>query len=239
MVLGSIAIDLVVIVAALYLINKGSEKTTDAISHTARVFRTSNVAVSIVLVALLLSMPEVLISASSILKGKPDLAIGVAIGSLIVNLGLIVGVSAIIRPIKLSRVMITRDLVFMIVATLVVSLVGMGNGQFSRLDGAIFLLLFIPYIINVYEQEKMLTRKERAREEESISRTLELTGKWIHSEKARGLLPLLFGLALLVLGSELFTRSLVSIANITGIPGIIIGLTVGAIGTSIPNLATA
>jgi cation:H+ antiporter len=225
----------------LYLILKGSEWVTDAAVPIANLLNTTQIAVGLVLVSVLLSLPELLVSMSSLAKGKEDISIGVIIGSVIVNLGLIIGVSAIMRPLKIPKHVITRDAVFMLIVTIVVTLIVFEDLQITRRDGIVFLLLFIPYLINIYEQEKILAVKEKKKELEMISKTLEFVGKVglgnLVITDSR--LIFIFGIVILLIGTEIFTNSMISVASFFSIPGILIGLTIGALGPSIPNLAAA
>jgi cation:H+ antiporter len=234
-------VEIVLGVIGLYLILKGSEWITDAAVPLANFLDTTYIAVGLVLVSVLLSLPEMLVAASSFVKGQPDISIGVVIGSIIVNLGLIIGLSAILRPLKIPRHVITRDAVFMLVATIVVALIAFEDLSVTRRDGLIFILLFIPYLINIYEQEKLLAVREKKKESEMISRTLSLIGKIGGAEVVikDSRLIFIFGVIILLVGTELFTSSMITIAVLLSIPGILIGLTIGAIGPSIPNLAAA
>jgi len=234
-------LEILLAIIGLYIILKGSELVTDAAIPLASYLNTTYVAIGLVLVSVLLSLPELLISTSAVLKGHGDVGVGVIIGSIIVNLGLIIGLSAVIRPLRIPRHVITRDAVFMLIATIVVSLMVFEDMQVTRRDGIVFLLLFIPYMINIYEQEKTLALKERKKESEMISKTLQFTGKLggvdavIHDPR----IVFLVGILLLVLGAELFVGTLISFAGALGVPGILVGLTLGALGPSIPNLAAA
>jgi cation:H+ antiporter len=234
-------LEILLAIVGLYLILKGSELVTDAAIPLAARLNTTYVAVGLVLVSVLLSLPELLVSTSAVLKGHSDVGVGVIIGSIIVNLGLIIGISAIIRPLKIPRHVITRDSVFMLIATIVVSLIVLEDFQVTRRDGIVFLLLFIPYLINIYEQEKTMALKERKKESDMISKTLQFTGKIggvdvvIHDAR----IIFLLGIAMLLLGAEWFTGTLIALAGAFAIPEILIGLTLGALGPSIPNLAAA
>ncbi|HSB47028.1 MAG TPA: sodium:calcium antiporter [Candidatus Bilamarchaeum sp.] len=225
----------------LYLILKGSEWITDAAVPLATYLNTTYIAVGLVLVSVLLSLPELLVSASSLIKGQSDISIGVVIGSIIVNLGLIIGLSAILRPLKIPRHVITRDAVFMLVATIVVALIVLDDLRVTGQDGLVFMLLFIPYLINIYEQEKQLAVKEKKKESEMITRTLSFIGKIGGAEVVikDSRLVFVFGIAILLIGAELFTGSMIGLAAALGVPGILVGLTIGALGPSIPNLAAA
>ncbi|MEM4390167.1 MAG: sodium:calcium antiporter [Candidatus Micrarchaeia archaeon] len=226
---------------ALYLILKGSEWITDASVDVARRLSTTNIAVGLLLVATLLSLPELVVALSSVAKGHTGMGIGVTLGSVIVNIGLIVGISALIRPLRVSRAMIVRDAVFMVVITIVVAAVALEDLELTRVDGFIFLLLFIPYLVNVYEQERVLTTKQRTVETQKIVKSLRLFGKTGFGELVvhDGLKVFLAGVALLLIGGELFTHSMIGIAGFFGLSDFVIGITLGALGPSLPNLASA
>ena len=153
------------IIVSILLILKGSEWITDSSVEIAEKLQTSSVAIGLILVSVLLSLPELVIAVSAILKGHSTLAFGVSLGSIVINLGLIIGLSAIIRPLKVTKQMVTRDAVFMVVITIAVIAIALEDFTVSRVDGLVLLLLFIPYVVNVYTQERDLTKREGGREE--------------------------------------------------------------------------
>jgi cation:H+ antiporter len=234
-------LEILLAILGLYLILKGAEWVTDAAVPIAGYLNTTHIAVGLVLVSVLLSLPELLVALSSIVSNHADLGIGVIIGSIIVNLGLIVGISAIIRPLKVPRHVITRDGVFMLIATIVVTLMVLGGGTATRRDGIVFLLLLVPYMVNIYEQEKTLAMKERRKESDMITKTLQFTGKIGRAELVIHDSRIIFvaGIAMLLIGAELFATGLISIATQAGISEILLGLTIGALGPSLPTLAAA
>jgi cation:H+ antiporter len=234
-------LEIVMAIAGLYLIFKGAEWVTDAAVPLASYFNTTSIAIGLVLVSLLLSLPELLVSISSVLSNHAELGIGVIIGSVIVNLGLIVGITAIIKPLKIPRHVITRDGVFVLIATIVVTLMVLNGGIATKRDGVVFLLLLVPYLVNIYEQEKTLAKKERRHESDMITKTLQFTGKIggtelvIHDSRV----IFLAGIAMLLVGAEFFTAELISIATQAGISEMLVGITIGALGLSLPTLAAA
>lgn len=234
-------VEIILAVVGLYLILKGSEWVTDAAIPLAKYLNTTYIAVGLVLVSVLLSLPELVVSLSATFKGHNGIGVGVILGSIIVNIGLIIGISAIIHPLKIPRHVITRDAVFMLIATMVVSLLALGDMQVSRRDGIILLLLYIPYLVNIYEQEKELAIAERRKESDRITRTLQFIGKFGGAEIIvhNPIWIFVGGIFMLLVGSELFTNSLISFASTFAIPELLIGLTIGALGPSIPNLAAA
>jgi len=228
-------------IISLYLMLKGSEWVTDSSVHIAKKLSTSNIAVGLILVSTLLSLPELFVAVSSVLNGHAAIGIGVILGSVIVNLGLIVGISALIRPLRVPRIMVTRDAVFMVVITIVVAAVALDDFALTRTDGFVFLLLFVPYFVNVYEQERALTAKQKIVETRKITKSLQLFGKTGFGELvvSDGLKIFLLGVALLLAGAELFTRAMLGVGEFFKLSDIAVGLTLGAIGTSLPNLASA
>lgn len=223
------------------MIIKGSDWLTDSISKVTKQLATTNAAVGLLLVSSILSIPEIVVAVSSILKGYPQLGLGTILGSVIVNLGLILGISAIIKPLKISRISMLRDLSFMLVATIVVCTMALQDGTISQLDGFIFLLLFVPYVINVYLQESVLSKKEAAKEVEAAYETLTMVGKTgIREAKLHeGSKFFIIGATVLIIGSQLFTDALIYFMAAFSIPELLAGITLGALAPSIPNLAAA
>lgn len=226
--------------AGTYALLKGSEWITDSSTEVARRFGTTHLAIGLILVSLMLSLPEMLVSVSALLKGHENISVGVSLGSVIVNLGLVLGVTAILKPIRIPWHVVTRDGVFMLVATLVVALIALEDMMLTWRDGAIFLLLFIPYLINVYAQEKHMARREKEAEAEGLSKTLAVFGK-MHGDLAvrNGLKMFIIGGIVLIIGSEMFIQSLIGLARELSITDALIGVTLGALGPSLPNLAVA
>ncbi len=224
-----------------FLLLKGAEWVTDSAAHVAERFHTTSVAVGLILVSIMLSLPELLVASSAVLKGHPQIGLGTIIGSVIVNIGLIIGICSMIKPLRVSRVMLLRDLVFMMVATIIVAAMALNDGVLDRVDGTVFLLLFVPYLINVYQQERLLGKKESQKEGKQMVQTLELIGK-VHLGPLTlrdGLGVFLAGGVTLLVGAQLFTDSLIYFGSTFGVSDLIIGITLGALGPSLPNLAAA
>ncbi len=227
-------------IAGIILIVKGADWLTDSIAHLARALAISHSAIGLILVSALLSLPEVVVAVSSILKGYPLIGLGTILGSVIINLGLIVGASALISDLKISKITMLRDLGFMLVATIIVSLFIIAKGELNRFDGIILLLIFIPYVLNVYQQERYITKKESVKEAKDAQEALMLVGKTgDRLRKHRGFGYFLAGGLMMILGALFFTDMLVVYSKIFGVSEIVIGITLGALGPSIPNLAAA
>jgi cation:H+ antiporter len=231
--------NLILFIVSVYLILLGSDWITDSSIHVARRLGTTNLAFGLIVVSLLLSIPELVISISSIAKGHPHLGFGAAIGSVIVNIGLIVGISALIRPMHVPRIMVTRDMIFMTVVTIVVVAMALEDQTLTRTDGMVFLLLFIPYVINVYEQERNLTHQERELKTQKMAETLEMHGEYKGHKPRFGPTYFILGFILLLAGSEIFLRVLLNVTATLKVPELLVGITLGALGPSIPNIAAA
>lgn len=225
---------------SIYLILRGSDWITDSSIHLARHLGTSNLAVGLIVISFLLSLPELIIAVDSIAKGHAALGFGAVIGSVIVNIGLIVGISALVRPMRVPRIMVTRDMIFMVVVSIVVVALAVGDRTLSRTDGFVLILLFIPYVINVYEQERNLTHVERKVKTEKMTEALEMHGEYVIDHKPKfGLRYFILGVFILIVGSEIFVRVLLEISSFMHLPELLVGVTLGAIGPSIPNLAAS
>ncbi len=223
-----------------YLLLKGSEWVTDSSNTVANRLGTTNIAIGLIFVSVMLSLPELLVALSALFKNHEQISVGVSLGSVIVNLGLVLGITAFLKPIRIPKHVITRDGVFMLIATLVVSLIALEDLEITAMDGMIFILLFIPYIINVYSQEKQLANKEKKKEIEAISKTLIAFGKMHDFATIKnGFHIFIIGGILLIAGSEVFTQGLVEFGTALNISDIILGITLGALGPSLPNFVVA
>jgi cation:H+ antiporter len=221
----------------LVMLSKGSDWLTDSIVPIAKKLGTSHSAVSLILVSVLVSLPEILVAVIATLQNHPVIGLGVIFGSIMCNIGLMTGLNAFLRPVRVERRLIVRDGVFSVVFAVVVMAMAY-DGLVTRFEGIALFLLFIPYIVTVWEEEKAKTVESREKELETTMVELDLIGLPFGKMRA-GILTFLFGTGLLLVGSEIFSRSLIDIAVYSGLSDLIIGLTLGAIGPSIPNIVAA
>ncbi|MBI4361291.1 sodium:calcium antiporter [Candidatus Micrarchaeota archaeon] len=233
--------ELALLVAGMALLFKGAEWVTDSASHVAEQFHTTSVAVGLIIVSVVLSLPELLVAATSIFKAHPQIGLGTILGSVIVNIGLIAGLCSMIRPLKLSRVILLRDTIFMIVATIIVAVLALEDNKLSHVEGIVFLLLFVPYLINVYQQEHEMGKKKARAEGKRIVHTLQMVGyiPWLPFRVRDGMGVFVLGTFVLLVGAQLFTDALIGLSTQFQIPDLVIGITLGALGPSLPNLAAA
>ncbi|HBR14731.1 MAG TPA: hypothetical protein DD723_04190 [Candidatus Omnitrophica bacterium] len=217
-------------------IGKGSDWFTDALIPMARRLGTSRVSIGLILVSVSVSLPEILVAVDGVLRGHVELSFGVTIGSIVCNIGLMTGLSALVRPLQVSTVIILRDGIFSIIVPLLVFAVG-AAGRITRLEGIVFFLLFIPYLINVFLQEKEEPEPKEERLKE-IEVELELLG--FNFGKIRSpWIAFIVGLGLLLVGAQVFTNQLITLSRLFHINELLMGMTIGAIGPSIPNIMAA
>ena len=226
----------VFILISILLIAKGSDWLTDSLVPIARKLKTSNISVALILVSMVVSLPEILVAVDTGLKGYQAISLGVIFGSIICNIGLMVGLPALIRPLSVSKNMILRDGIFSLVIPILIFALASG-GEINRLHGAALLLLFIPYLTNVFLQEKNTEYNEEALKRD-IDIELELIGIDLGHLKA-GWLSFILGILLLLTGAYLFSNQLVALVEIFNLDPLFIGMTLGALVPSLPNVAAA
>ncbi|MBI5227852.1 sodium:calcium antiporter [Candidatus Micrarchaeota archaeon] len=231
---------LLFLLVGTYLLLKGSEWVTDSSNTVASKLGTTNIAVGLIFVSIMLSLPELLVALSALIKNHEQISVGVSLGSVIVNLGLVLGITVFLKTIRIPKHVVTRDGIFMLVATLVVSLIALEDLKITQRDGLIFILLFIAYTVNVYVQEKQLANSEKKKEAEALSKTLISFGKMHEFTSVKnGSHIFIIGGILLLVGSELFTRGLIELGIVFSISDTLLGVTLGALGPSLPNLIVA
>lgn len=221
---------------SILAIGKGSDWLTDSLIPIARKLGVSGSSVGLILVSAAVSLPEVLVALFASLHGYSSLSLGVILGSIICNIGLMTGLSALVRPLKVNKTIILRDGVFSIVVPILVFAVSTG-GEIARIEGVALTLLFIPYVINVFLQERKHPVEKEVRRRE-VEKELELIG-FEFGDVQSPWLSFGLGLVLLLGGAQLFSNQLIYLATQFGINELLIGITIGALGPSIPNIMAA
>ena len=185
----------------------------------------SSLLIGMIIIGFGTSMPEMLVSVLAALEGSPSIALGNAYGSNTANIGLILGLTAAIAPIAVAKGVLRRELPVLIAITLVCGALLM-DGTISRLDAVIMLVLFAGFLVN------NIVRETKAPENGEGGTTKNISLK-------KSILMILVGLILLVVSSRLLVVCSVRIASALGVPDLVIGLTIVAIGTSLPELASS
>ena len=215
--------DLIIIPISLLLLYLGGEGALKGVLVIARKFKLSNILVSAVIIGFGTSLAELTVSVEAVLIGSPDIALGNIIGSNIANILLVTAIAALITPIMLKNLKINRDIFVMIVASLLLLFFKFID-WLNFYSGVIFLLILFSYISYSYFQDQ----KGNGENQEDLE-NLSLIKAIIYS---------VIGLATLILGGWLLVNSSIKIAQSYGISEAVIGLTIVAVGTAIPELTT-
>lgn len=216
----SIAYILIGVIAVLW----GADKFTDGAAAIARKMNIPEIVIGLTIVAMGTSAPELFTSVVSALKGSTGLALGNIVGSNIFNSLLIVGAAAAVAPIPISQVTIVKDIPFALVSSLLLTAVCL-DGNLTRLDSLLLLIGFALFLAYTLQMARNGTTEDSKSE---ISQAL-----W------KNILFIIIGLACLIVGSNLFVNGASTVAEQLGISDAIIGLTIVAGGTSLPELATS
>ena len=222
------------IIAGIALVLKGADVLTKGGADLARRMNVPELVVGLTIVAAGTSAPELFVSLVSALKGTPDLAVGNVVGSNIMNTLVIVGITAMVAPMAISRQTVSKDMPFSVVAALLLMAVSLDAFQslslqgnmIGRLDGVLLLAGFAAFMFYTFREARKGKAEVAAEDGKPLSIPM-------------CLLLMVLGLAMLVVGSELFVRSASELAATLGVGESVIGLTIVAGGTSLPELATS
>ena len=224
---------IVAVIVGLAVLVWSADKFVDGAVGVAKFCGMSTLLIGMVIVGFGTSAPEMVVSAISAMQDAPELALGNAYGSNIANIALILGVTAIISPVIVVRKALVRDLPVLIAVT-AVAIIQAVDGSISRLDGIVVLLVFAGVltfnIVSELRQKKGAAAEEPAAAESGESEKLSL---------GKSILWLVLGLALLVASSRALVWGAVEIARALGVSDLLIGLTIVAVGTSLPELASS
>ena len=225
-----VIISIVGFIAGIAIILYGANFLVRGASALARKFKISELIIGLTIVALGTSLPELVISVGSAIKGSSGIALGNVIGSNIFNTMLILGVTALITPIRFNGRMLSRELPFNLLASLVLILVagsmvigGEGGGFISQYSGMIllcFLAIFIRYTFSIPNEDN--------NEETELPLPI-----W------KITLFIIIGLIALIFGGKMFVGSATEVARMLGMSEAIIGITIVSAGSSLPELAVS
>ncbi|WP_297486637.1 sodium:calcium antiporter [Thermococcus sp.] len=211
----------VIFTAGIVFLIKGSDLFIGAATRTARDFGVSEFIIALVLASIATTLPEMTVSALAAYRGESGIAVGNGVGSALANIALILGVSSMIKPLRVDRIALKNSL-FLLGVTGYLALLMM-DGTISRLDGLSLTLIYAAFLYYLYKNQVSLESPEGENG----------PNPWRDT-------AIMFGSGLLVVaGAEMVIRSAVEIARAAGIPEVVIGLTLVSIGTSLPELTNS
>ncbi|CAA0104618.1 Inner membrane protein YrbG [Zhongshania aliphaticivorans] len=220
----------VALVVGLVLLVWSADRFVIGASATASILGVSPLVVGILIVGIGTSAPEMLVSAIAAADGQPGLAVGNALGSNITNIALILGFTALLIPLKVQSKLVTREIPLLILVMLVGYFL-LSDGDLGFVDGSILLIGFVLVVVRqIWEAKHSKGDSIAAEFEAEIPRDMPLK---------IALMWLLFGFVLLIASARVLVWSAVEIAQFFGLSDLVIGLTVVAIGTSLPELAAS
>lgn len=232
------------IIIGVALVIWGADRLTEGAASLARGLHVPEIVIGLTILAAGTSAPELFVSLASALKGTSDLAVGNVIGSNIFNAMLIVGCSAVVAPMAISHSTVSKDIPFALIASVLMFFLcfddmdspHLWGNEISRSDGMILLVVFGAFMIYTF---KMARKNEKIKgedeEEDEVIEKKPLDKK----EVWKNVLWMAVGLACLIYGSNLFVDAASYVAYRFGVRQSVVGLTIVAGGTSLPELATS
>ncbi|MBN2879777.1 MAG: calcium/sodium antiporter [Clostridia bacterium] len=206
---------------------KGGDWFVDAAIWVAEVTNIPKILVGATIVALCTTLPELMVSTFAVASGTPDMGVGNAVGSIICNTSLILGISITFLPSRVSRRTFWIKSAFLLGSIILLAVFAL-NGVVTWIEGSVLIVLLILYFyVNV-------RTAMNARQGKEIHESVDTTKKTV----TRNLLKFMFGIAFIIVGARLLVDNGVIIAKALGVSDQIIGLTVVALGTSLPELIT-
>ena len=215
----------IMLVVGFILLIKGADYFVEGSSAVAKILRIPSVVIGLTIVAMGTSAPELAVSVTAALTGNNEIAVGNVIGSNIFNLMVVTGTCGVILPMAVDRGILNGDFIFSILISAVLLAMFAFDMEIGRLDGVILLLLFAYFIVKLVK--KALNERTEAQEEgESLS-------------PIRIFIYIAGGIAAIVFGGDIVVDSASKIASSFGLSQNLIGLTIVAMGTSLPELVTS
>lgn len=220
----SLVLQFLLLVLGFALLVKGADFFVDGAASIAKKFGIPDLVIGLTIVAMGTSAPEAAVSIAGAFKGSADISIGNVVGSNLINVLVILGLAAVIIPIAVGVSTVKYEIPFLIAISILFPILGM-DGTMSRIDGIILWICFIAYLIYLFKMAK--NGKE---EEESTAKDISIP---------MALLLTVGGAVMIVFGSDFAVDSASAIARTFGMSERFIGLTIVALGTSLPELFTS
>ena len=223
-------LDLLFIIIGITLVLWGADKFTDGASALARRMKVPPIVIGLTVVAMGTSAPELFVSMASALKGSSGMALGNIVGSNIFNALAIVGCAALVAPIVITPGTVKKDIPFAIVASAALALLTLIDGRLDRIDALLLLAGFAVFMVYTLRLARSGNAQQETTGEAADAAPANL---W----KCLGLIVL--GLACLIVGSNIFVNYASDVARQLGVSDAVVGPTIVACGTSLPELATS
>ena len=224
-------LEIVLIVVSIAVVLWGADRFTDGASGLARRLKVSELVIGLTVVALGTSLPEFMVSFMSVLRGSSDMSVGNIIGSNVFNILVILGVSAIMRSMPVEKTLLRRDLPICLAFSVLLVTFAVTGDVIARWEGLLLVCCFCGYMYLAYRiamQDRKAPLPTSPQGEEKVEASL-----W------RCLLLILVGMAALVVGGKVLVDNAAAVAREWGISESVIGMTILAGGTSLPELATS
>lgn len=232
--------DYIFLIVGFVLLIKGADYFVDGSSSVAKILKVPTIIIGLTVVAFGTSMPEFSVSVTAAMKGSNDLAVSNVLGSNIFNLLVVLGCCALLNPVQAQSSLLKREFPFSIFVTVIllflnadfsIDKVRRGNEQFvlGRMGGILFLILFGVFL---YATVKTALKAREGQEDTEYE-------EYVSMSPAKSAAYIIVGLAGIVLGGELVVDSACRIAETFGLSQTFIGLTIVALGTSLPELVTS
>ncbi len=221
-VLG-LVIDIGLLVIGFLFLMKGADWFVEGTAGIARKFGIPQIVIGLTIVAMGTSAPEAAVSVNAALQGNASISVGNVVGSNILNILIILGITGAITAVAIQKSTLQIDIPFMLAITVVLGVVGFTGNSISRVEGIILLVLFVAYLAYLF----VMAKKNK---EEDVEETKPV---W------KLLLFAVIGIVIIVLGSDFAVDGATGIAVILGLSNKFIGLTIVALGTSLPELVTS
>lgn len=218
-----IIVQIALLAAGFIMLIKGADWFVDGTSQIARKIGVPQLVVGLTIVAMGTSAPEAAVSITAALKNNTGIAIGNVVGSNILNILIILGVTAIITSLTIQKSTLMIEIPFMTAVMVILIIMGQSGGSISQFEGVVLWILFIIYLIYLF----VLSKNGNEKDEEVEKSTWKLAVSGI------------VGIVIVVLGSNITVDSATALAKMAGISDRFIGLTIVALGTSLPELVTS
>lgn len=224
----NVVVQMVLLVVGFVMLVKGADWFVEGASKLAEKLGIPQLVIGLTIVAMGTSLPEAAVSVSAALKGSAEITIGNVVGSNIMNILLILGISAVISPLMVQKSTVKYELPMVIGVSVALAGLGLSDGVVGRLDGIILILGLVLYLLYLLQMAKkglaVIEEGEKADADDNIWKLLAL---------------IVIGGVLIVWGSDITVDAATELARIFGMSERLIGLTIVAFGTSLPELVTS